>query len=110
MNGEKSMWLKILAWIVMGLTYNIRPNLRAVSYYWVDKTILVNAFFDGEIDVNDRELMDDTETGIYIHLDDDWIVEFNCIRLDAPTKVRLEKGHGLVYHRFEENPDCPILS
>lgn len=77
----------------------VSPQLRAVVFSIIDRTIDVRFYFDGVISENDKESASCVETEILADYDPEDSVTVRCIRLDFPDPIN--DGGTWVYQRRE---------
>lgn len=76
----------------------VSPRLRGVAAVWKDQTAHISFFFDGEINVQDRDKASDACTYIISHFPDG-LLEEHYIRLDYPKALPED---FLVYNNYKK--------
>lgn len=78
---------EVLLSLQRALLGEVSAQLRAVTVTFDEKSVTARAYFDGEIDDEDREGMSSVETQILADFPDDHSMRIECHRLDAPAPI-----------------------
>jgi hypothetical protein len=90
------------------LLYEVSPSLRGVAVEWIENTIVVYFYNDGEISEDLHDDFISAGTGIIAHYKDGIIIDEKIMRLDYPTS--LPHHEHWVYRRKELRNDSVISS
>lgn len=90
----------IFATTVTALLGEVSPSLRKVTLEQSENSIIVKAYFNGEISDEDKESMDFVETELFSHFLDTHNVKVEIIQFDAPLPLNNLPGIA-VYQRRE---------
>jgi hypothetical protein len=77
----------VLLSIQRALLGEVSPRLRAVTVTFDEKSVAARAYFDGELDDEDRESMSSVETQLLADFPEEHSVTVECHRLDAPAPI-----------------------
>jgi hypothetical protein len=91
--------IQVLLSVNRALLGEVPPALRGVTVGWDEHSIELRAYFDGEIDEEDRESMECVLTEVMADFSADEQFALDCVRQDAPA--RMEALREWVYLRRE---------
>ncbi len=93
---------KLLLSLQRALLGAVSPALREVSCGWQDHKISLRFVFDGKILETDREAAHIVGSEVSADFPDDWDIEEDIVRLDAPAKLPLPKIAAILAFRRRE--------
>jgi hypothetical protein len=80
----------------------ITPNIRGITCGWNDSMITYKCYFHGEISEENQESMDCVATEVVADFPD-YMIDFQCERLDMPEPLNAHTLLIWVYKRKEES-------
>jgi hypothetical protein len=100
---ENELRIVVALSLQSALVGRVSPNLRAVAAGWdlARRTVRIRCYFDGPISEDDIDRMVDVQIEVYAQFSDDYRVELETERHDAPLSLG---GKGLqrwAYMRLE---------
>ncbi len=93
---------KLLLSVQRALLGAVSPSLREVSCGWQDHKISLRFVFDGKILETDREAAHIVGSEVIADFPDDWDIDEDIVRLDAPAKLVLPHDKSVLAYRRRE--------
>jgi len=93
--------LRMFYSVARSLWRNVKPHLRGVTLGHDASQISVHCIFDGAIQEEDLEMMDDASGEVFTDFLQ-YDVEFSCIRWDYPKNLNEKVLDVWVFRRYEE--------
>ena len=99
MSGTNLRRCEVLLALQRALLGEVSPSLRAVTVKYAESSVHFQAYFDGQVNDEDREAMSLVETEVMAEFPSTHLISHEVIRLDAPALI--PKDCTWVYYRKE---------
>ncbi|EKE05154.1 MAG: hypothetical protein ACD_19C00418G0002 [uncultured bacterium] len=99
--------VEVLLCIQQALLGEVFPALRAIDISWGEKMIKFIAYVDGIISDNDYDSLSCIETEIIACFSENYIINYEIIRIDSPHPLPNKRGMECVYSRREISSSIP---